>query len=233
MKEKLISKSEVMVRLTGFIQEPFATLMQEVIGSIDRLPTLEASLQAEEREQKPALPVKEPCENCGSIKPFAVIRVTNNGECELCGCAVLAPVKEQAPVASGLVDEAPFNCHGVKETIDGLEKLRAKICGYGPKAKYCDCKYGASREGEETGCPELRSAIWLLSHPTPPVAEKVDGGPSWEKVDKLVEYITDVYGLPASPSTVKAILGYASRHTKFTRVYPYKPSDTKEIKDKL
>jgi hypothetical protein len=46
--------------------------------------------------------------------------------------------------------------------IENLEKMRKKACCYGPDAKVCDCKYGASNEGEETGCPELRCAIEYL-----------------------------------------------------------------------
>jgi len=69
-------------------------------------------------------------------------------------------------------DTAGFNCHSISETTEGLEKLRKQLCGYGPNAKFCDCKYGATRQGEETGCPELRSAIWHLSRHTAATTEE-------------------------------------------------------------
>jgi hypothetical protein len=44
--------------------------------------------------------------------------------------------------------------------IEGLETIRKRLCCYaGPT---CDCKFGASGKGEETGCPEIRQAITLL-----------------------------------------------------------------------
>jgi hypothetical protein len=46
--------------------------------------------------------------------------------------------------------------------IAGLEELRKRVCEYGPLARTCDCKFGASGEGEQSGCPELRQAIEYL-----------------------------------------------------------------------
>jgi hypothetical protein len=55
-----------------------------------------------------------------------------------------------------------------------LELVRRCICGYGPNATTCDCKYGAGSEltnpegrylnSEQTGCPELREVIHKLLH---------------------------------------------------------------------
>lgn len=44
--------------------------------------------------------------------------------------------------------------------IEGLEAIRKRLCVYpGPT---CDCKFGASGKGEQTGCPEVRQAIEYL-----------------------------------------------------------------------
>ena len=57
--------------------------------------------------------------------------------------------------------------------IDALEAARKSICGYGPLARTCDCKYGlipyamqgsltaACRHShcEHTGCPEIRELL--------------------------------------------------------------------------
>jgi hypothetical protein len=51
---------------------------------------------------------------------------------------------------------------GRYEFLAGLETLRKRLCQYGPNADRCDCKYGASGQGEESGCPELREAIAIL-----------------------------------------------------------------------
>jgi hypothetical protein len=45
--------------------------------------------------------------------------------------------------------------------IEGAERVQRTICAYGGSVP-CDCKYGASFKGEQTGCPELRDAIGLL-----------------------------------------------------------------------
>jgi len=55
-----------------------------------------------------------------------------------------------------------------EEAAAALEKIRQKLCAYSPRAKFCDCKYGAKMDGgEETGCPELRSAIYYLLEKKP------------------------------------------------------------------
>ena len=48
-----------------------------------------------------------------------------------------------------------------EELINNLKKLRRTLCGYTGE-NYCDCKYGCSNEGEETGCAELRLTIQIL-----------------------------------------------------------------------
>lgn len=53
------------------------------------------------------------------------------------------------------------------ELIEGLTRIGENCCGYGGGEwlhRRCDCKYGASvlRNGEATGCPELRSVVALL-----------------------------------------------------------------------
>lgn len=45
--------------------------------------------------------------------------------------------------------------------IESLERLRWQLCDYVDQPT-CDCKYGASGRGEQTGCPELRDAIYTL-----------------------------------------------------------------------
>ena len=44
---------------------------------------------------------------------------------------------------------------------EALQKLLKNICSYGG-GKVCDCKYGFSSKGEQTGCPELRCALEVL-----------------------------------------------------------------------
>ena len=50
---------------------------------------------------------------------------------------------------------------GTERLADSLELLRQHLCGYVGQPT-CDCKYGASGRGEQTGCPELRDAIDYL-----------------------------------------------------------------------
>lgn len=47
------------------------------------------------------------------------------------------------------------------ELLNNLEDLRKRLCPY-VGGTSCDCKYGASGKGEQTGCPELRAAMELL-----------------------------------------------------------------------
>ena len=42
--------------------------------------------------------------------------------------------------------------------LQTLKLARKACCGYMGDT-YCDCKYGASGSGEQTGCPELREMI--------------------------------------------------------------------------
>lgn len=60
-----------------------------------------------------------------------------------------------------------------EEIILGLYKIRAMLCGYRPpdpenypieNTWFCDCKYGATGKGEQTGCPEVISAIEFLGY---------------------------------------------------------------------
>ena len=58
--------------------------------------------------------------------------------------------------------------------VDGLKGARQKCCGY--MGDFCDCKYGVRESekpinplfdhSEQTGCPELRTAIMILSEMT-------------------------------------------------------------------
>lgn len=50
---------------------------------------------------------------------------------------------------------------GAERLAESLERLRQHLCGYVGQPT-CDCKYGASGRGEQTGCPELRDAIDYL-----------------------------------------------------------------------
>jgi hypothetical protein len=46
--------------------------------------------------------------------------------------------------------------------IEGLTRLGERHCQYAGGewiSRRCDCKFGASFKGEQTGCPELRQAI--------------------------------------------------------------------------
>ena len=46
------------------------------------------------------------------------------------------------------------------QLIENLEKLQKKSCGYtGGK---CDCKFGAEKTGEQTGCPEISQCIAMI-----------------------------------------------------------------------
>ena len=47
--------------------------------------------------------------------------------------------------------------------LTGLESVRRSICPYKRPLHGCDCKYGASLLGEQTGCPEVREAIGLIA----------------------------------------------------------------------
>ena len=53
------------------------------------------------------------------------------------------------------------------ELIEGLKKLGARLCSYTAPGKEwvsrCDCKFGGSGKGEETGCAEIRAAVKLIS----------------------------------------------------------------------
>ena len=56
-----------------------------------------------------------------------------------------------------------------QQLIDGLISLQHRTCLYGigqqDKSKptgRCDCKYGSSGRGEQSGCPELRTVIGII-----------------------------------------------------------------------
>ena len=61
----------------------------------------------------------------------------------------------------------------IDDTIEALKKIRRGVCCYlGNTETFCDCKYGVAKSkserpwedgGENTGCPELRSAIAYLT----------------------------------------------------------------------
>lgn len=56
--------------------------------------------------------------------------------------------------------------------LDSLRSLRRRLCGYANSDSRCDCKYlaprhgtgqpYAPRQGEQTGCCEVREAIYKL-----------------------------------------------------------------------
>lgn len=54
-----------------------------------------------------------------------------------------------------------------EELLVALKALRRKVCCYSGGEDFCDCKYGfdgtQNRLSEQTGCPELRTAIELLT----------------------------------------------------------------------
>lgn len=58
-----------------------------------------------------------------------------------------------------------------EELIAGLKRLGASICHYCyPGREWpvrCDCKYGASLTGEQSGCPEINLAATLIDAMTP------------------------------------------------------------------
>jgi hypothetical protein len=64
------------------------------------------------------------------------------------------------------------------EAITLLERVRStSVCTYaGPT---CDCKYGHSFRGEQTGCPELRDLVAMLGALTDRDWETLQG---WAKV---------------------------------------------------
>lgn len=47
------------------------------------------------------------------------------------------------------------------ELIGNLEALRVRLCCY--MGSSCDCKFGATGKGEQTGCPEIRQAIAIIA----------------------------------------------------------------------
>ena len=56
------------------------------------------------------------------------------------------------------------------DLIKNLRQMGDRICSYGPLGQWprrCDCKYGATGEGEESGCPELALATTLINAMTP------------------------------------------------------------------
>ena len=56
-----------------------------------------------------------------------------------------------------------------QEAIESILKLGDRICCYmgGPwRKRRCDCKYGGpvGRGGEQTGCPELRTILYVIEN---------------------------------------------------------------------
>lgn len=60
-----------------------------------------------------------------------------------------------------MTERAPIFGVDKDELLAGLELIRQRLCCYGGPT--CDCKYGASGKGEQTGCPELREAMVLVA----------------------------------------------------------------------
>jgi len=58
-----------------------------------------------------------------------------------------------------------------ESVLEGLEALQKTVCAYGSEYR-CDCKYGIREDArpleisENTGCPELRVVILILSNMT-------------------------------------------------------------------
>ena len=71
-----------------------------------------------------------------------------------------------------------------EKVIEGLKKIGARLCAYtSPGEEWailCDCKYGASGHGEQTGCAEVRAAIEIILErkEAKPVN---DDAPQWHK----------------------------------------------------
>ena len=69
--------------------------------------------------------------------------------------AEFPPLAERVTPMFGRPDE---------ELLASLHDLRMRLCGYGAAwDERCDCKFGASGRGEQTGCPEIRQAIAIIS----------------------------------------------------------------------
>ena len=52
----------------------------------------------------------------------------------------------------------------------GLQAVGNRLCGYGPWGHFprrCDCKYGGTGVGEDTGCPEVGVAFMMVLAMTP------------------------------------------------------------------
>jgi len=58
--------------------------------------------------------------------------------------------------------------------LEAITRMQKKACGY--NSTPCDCKYGASGAGEQTGCPELRNVILLLQNMTDGQYDFIVGG---------------------------------------------------------
>lgn len=56
------------------------------------------------------------------------------------------------------------------ELVAGLQRVGDRICHYGPLGTWprrCDCKYGATSQGEDSGCPEVALAANLINVMSP------------------------------------------------------------------
>ena len=76
-----------------------------------------------------------------------------------------------------------------KNLLVNLEKIQRRLCSYdnfsndptSEKPPVCDCKYGASGIGEQTGCPELRCILLLLENMSEKEFSKI--------IDKNIKHI--------------------------------------------
>ena len=68
------------------------------------------------------------------------------------------------------------------ELIEQLHRLQRTLCYHDPypdrpnegPPPFCDCKYGADDlDGECTGCPEVRMAMWIIDAMTPEEFEEI------------------------------------------------------------
>lgn len=89
------------------------------------------------------------------------------------GAPELTPSRHRTTKRYGWEPRYGFTSNDPEAIAAALEVVRRRICAYGPDATTCDCKYGRGRQlteehvvpgSEQTGCPELRSAIWHLLH---------------------------------------------------------------------
>lgn len=102
------------------------------------------------------------------------------------------------------------------DLIEALTDKQAGVCAYGTRegdGRTCDCKYampGQPRRGEQTGCPELRSAIRMLRR----LVEE-SGVPQPYQHAEHGPWTIDIYDRPARWSMGVVISKHGEVHTEF------------------